>query len=154
MSIGTASSANTPTPSTKPAGTSATPEKYPFRNQRASSNPGASNRNRAAATVTPGTVARASRNGPTAARAAPGEVPFRDPAGQQQPGREQQEQGRRDRDARHRRQGVPKRPDRRERRAAQERDAGLEGTKACPDLAHYPPGRYGRRGETPSRRGR
>src|ERR671916_174606 len=71
MSIGTASSANTPTPSTKPTGTSATPEKYPFRNQRASSNPGASSRNKAAATVTPGSVARASRNGPTATSAAP-----------------------------------------------------------------------------------
>src|ERR671916_1380106 len=71
MSIGTASSANTPTPSTKPAGTSATPEKYPYRNQRASSNPGASSSSRAAATVTPGSVARASRNGPTATSAAP-----------------------------------------------------------------------------------
>src|ERR671916_314047 len=77
MSIGTASSANTPTPSTKPTGTSATPEKYPCRNQRASNNPGASSRNRAAATVTPGSVALTSPtipsdgNGGTGARRPP-----------------------------------------------------------------------------------
>jgi hypothetical protein len=69
--MGTPRSAKTLVLITNPAGSRAAPEKRSPRAQRASNAPGAINRTKVPATGIPGRVEKTSRQGPTAAKAAP-----------------------------------------------------------------------------------